>query len=75
MICSNGLGWSPDAGTFYFGESFHYAILAYDFEPDAGALANRRVFATVNQSSGASPDGLTVDAEGASGACRTAPAE
>ena len=64
VICANGLGWSPDAGTFYFGESFRYAIFAYDFEPDAGTLSNRRVFATVDQSSGAFPDGLTVDAEG-----------
>ena len=35
VICANGLGWSPDDRTFYFGESFRYAIFAYDFEPDA----------------------------------------
>ena len=64
VVCANGLGWSPDDRTFYFGESFRYAIFAYDFDPDAGALSARRVFATVDRRSGAFPDGLTVDAEG-----------
>ena len=66
VVCANGLGWSPDDRTFYFGESFRYAIFAYDLDPDpdAGALSARRVFATVDRSSGAFPDGLTVDAEG-----------
>lgn len=64
VVCANGLGWSPDDRTFYFGESFRYAIFAYDFDPDAGALSARRVFARVDRSSGAFPDGLTVDAEG-----------
>jgi sugar lactone lactonase YvrE len=64
VACANGLGWSPDDRTFYFGESFRYAIFAYDFDPDTGALSARRVFATVDRRSGAFPDGLTVDAEG-----------
>src|SRR4029453_19582394 len=49
---------------FYSGESFRYAISAYDFDADAGALSARREFATVDRSSGAFPDGLTVDVEG-----------
>jgi sugar lactone lactonase YvrE len=64
VVCANGLGWSPDDRTFYFGESFRYAIFAYDFDPGAGTLSARRVFATVDRRSGAFPDGLTVDAEG-----------
>ena len=64
VVCANGLGWSPDDQTFYLGESFRYAIFAYDFDPDAGTLSARRAFATVDGSSGAFPDGLTVDAEG-----------
>jgi L-arabinonolactonase len=64
VVCANGLGWSPDDRTFYFGESFRYAIFAYDFDPNAGALSARRLFATIDPSSGAFPDGLTVDAEG-----------
>jgi sugar lactone lactonase YvrE len=63
VVCSNGLGWSPDDRTFYFGESFLYKIFAYDFDLDAGAIAARRVFATVDRAE-AFPDGLTVDADG-----------
>jgi len=64
VACANGLGWSPDGCTFYFGESFRYAIFAYDFDPNSGALSARRLFASVDRKSGAFPDGLTVDASG-----------
>jgi sugar lactone lactonase YvrE len=63
-VCANGLGWSPDNRVLYFTESFRYAVYAYDFDPTAGAITNRRVFASVTKKSGAFPDGLTVDAEG-----------
>jgi sugar lactone lactonase YvrE len=63
-VCANGLGWSPDNRTFYFTESFRYAVFAYDFDADTGAISNRRLFASVDKDSGAFPDGLTVDAEG-----------
>jgi len=62
IVCGNGLGWSPDGRTFYLGESFRYAIFAYDFDADAGTATNKRVFAQIN--GGGFPDGLTVDAEG-----------
>ena len=52
VICANGLGWSPDDRPFYFGESFRYAIFAYDFEPDAGALSNRRVWRPSTRAAG-----------------------
>jgi sugar lactone lactonase YvrE len=64
VVCANGMGWSPDNGTMYFTESFRYAIYAYDFDAKAGALSNRRVFASLERSKGGFPDGLTVDAEG-----------
>jgi sugar lactone lactonase YvrE len=64
VICANGMGWSPDNRTMYFTESFRYAIFAYDFDPEAGTISNRRLFAEVDRAGGAFPDGLTVDAEG-----------
>ena len=67
-ICSNGLGWSPDGKTMYFTESFRHAIFAYDFDPDTGNIANRRVFVKLDPDEGGFPDGfpdgLTVDEEG-----------
>ncbi len=64
VICSNGTGWSPDGRTMYYTESFRYAIFVYDFEPETGAIHNRRPFATIDSNSGGFPDGMTVDAEG-----------
>jgi sugar lactone lactonase YvrE len=67
VICSNGTGWSPDGRTMYYTESFRYAIFAYDFDPNTGALSGRRPFVeldVIDIKYGGFPDGLTVDAEG-----------
>ncbi|MEQ9617561.1 MAG: SMP-30/gluconolactonase/LRE family protein [Deltaproteobacteria bacterium] len=64
VVCSNGMGWSPEGGIMYHTESFRYAVFKYDFEVETGAVSNRRVFAEVDKSTGAFPDGLTVDSEG-----------
>jgi sugar lactone lactonase YvrE len=60
---SNGLGWSPDRKTFYYTDTPTMVINAYDFDPASGAIANRRVFASVPAGEG-SPDGLAVDSQG-----------
>jgi sugar lactone lactonase YvrE len=64
VVCSNGTSWSPDGRTMYHTESFRYAIFAYDFDPADGSISNRRVFAEVDRTLGAFPDGLCVDSEG-----------
>lgn len=64
FACSNGIGWSPDNATMYFTETFKYAIHAYDFEFSTGNISNERVFASIQEVSKGSFDGLTVDAEG-----------
>jgi sugar lactone lactonase YvrE len=58
----NGLAWSPDGRTMYFADSDVHTIFAYPFEPAAGTLGERRVFATTQAP--AIPDGATVDADG-----------
>jgi len=63
LTISNGIGWSPDDRTMYFVDSMRYVIYAYDFDLEAGEMANRRSFVTVDESYGI-PDGLTVDVEG-----------
>lgn len=63
LTISNGLGWSPDARTFYLTDSGAKRIYAYDFDVEAGAIGQRRVL--VDRSGEPStPDGLAVDAEG-----------
>ncbi|HEX8244123.1 MAG TPA: SMP-30/gluconolactonase/LRE family protein [Longimicrobium sp.] len=63
LTISNGLGWSPDGGTFYLTDSPAQVIHAYDFDAEAGTLANRRTFVDLRGQDGF-PDGLAVDAEG-----------
>ncbi|MEM6282997.1 MAG: SMP-30/gluconolactonase/LRE family protein [Chloroflexota bacterium] len=61
---ANGIGWSPGGETMYFADTRALVIYAYDFDTETGALTNRRAFASFDGESG-TPDGLTVDADGA----------
>jgi sugar lactone lactonase YvrE len=69
IVLSNGIAWSPDARTLYHVDSRHRGhensgcVYAYDFDPAASTLANRRVFLDYT-GKGRRPDGCTVDAEG-----------
>jgi sugar lactone lactonase YvrE len=65
IICSNGLGWSPDNRIFYYTDSIARLIYAYDFDAGSGDICNRRVFTQVPQDAGEGlPDGMAVDEEG-----------
>lgn len=59
---SNSICWSPDGRTMYFGDTPLKEIYAFDFDTEAGTIANRRVFATTPEPCG--PDGSIVDADG-----------
>lgn len=63
IICSNGPCFAPDGRTLYFADSFKRTIFAYDYDPASGAVASRRIFASLDGFQGY-PDGATVDAEG-----------
>jgi len=56
-------GWSPDAKTFYFIDTFRRVVYAYDYSAALGSIGNRRVYVRTVEADGY-PDGLTVDAEG-----------
>lgn len=64
IVVSNGPCWSPDGRTFYFADTWSGEIWAYDYDPDAGSVSNRRTFTKVDTSGGGAADGSTVDAEG-----------
>jgi L-arabinonolactonase len=65
IVCSNGPCWSPDGRTFYFADTYTREIWAYDYNSEAGAAANRRVFCSFPAIGlKGLPDGATVDAEG-----------
>ena len=63
IMVSNGPCWSPDGGTFYFTDTWSEDLWAYDYDAEAGTIANRRTFASTKGQDGV-PDGSTVDAEG-----------
>jgi len=63
LICTNGPCWSPDDKIFYVADTFQGEFWAYDYDIEAGALSNRRVFATTHDDPGVA-DGSTVDEEG-----------
>lgn len=62
VTISNGVGWSLDETTMYYVDSME-GIDAFDYDPETGAVENRRRLADVPDEMGI-PDGLTVDAEG-----------
>jgi sugar lactone lactonase YvrE len=59
----NGMAWSPDGRLFYLSHSFRQEVFAYAFDPEAGRLGARDLFAKVPKALGL-PDGAAVDSEG-----------
>ena len=72
ITVSNGLAWSPNGRTMYWSDTKAHTVYAFDFDPAAGELSRRRVFASfaprqAGQSLadyGGRPDGAAVDTEG-----------
>ena len=63
VIVSNGLAFSPDGRTMFHSDSRGKWIDRWDFDPQGGAIANRRRIAELDDAIGR-PDGGATDAEG-----------
>ncbi|MGH8210409.1 MAG: SMP-30/gluconolactonase/LRE family protein [Steroidobacteraceae bacterium] len=66
VTTSNGLAFSPDGRILYFSDTPRFVIYRFDYDPDTGAAANRRVFARVEPTptDRGRPDGAAVDMQG-----------
>lgn len=66
VMTSNGLAFSPDGRTLYFSDTPRFVIYRFDYDPNTGEAANRRVFARIEPTATdrGRPDGAAVDAEG-----------
>lgn len=64
LYTPNGLAFSTDGTIMYLSDSHPKSqiIWAFDYEREAGAISNQRVFVDMHQYSGR-PDGTTVDSE------------
>ncbi len=63
LIVSNGLAWTADGRTMYHSDSKGQVVWAYDYDPEKGAISNRRVLARPTEEVGR-PDGAATDEEG-----------
>jgi xylono-1,5-lactonase len=60
---TNGPAWSLDGRTMFINDTVNGHVFAWDFEPNSGALANRRSWLRFAPDDGL-PDGMTLDAQG-----------
>lgn len=58
---SNGIDWSPDGRWMYYIDTPTHRVDVFDFDVASGGIEGRRPLVTIED---ASPDGMTVDAEG-----------
>jgi len=63
LIVSNGLAWTVDGRTMFHSDSKAEVVWAYDYDPEHGTIANRRVVARPSEETGR-PDGAAADVEG-----------
>jgi sugar lactone lactonase YvrE len=61
LTLSNGLGWSPDGSSMYQVDTVPGTLYVRDYDVGSGTVGPRRALVEIRD---ASPDGLTVDAEG-----------
>ncbi len=61
----NGMAWSADGRRFFVSHSYRREIHHFDFDPEAGRLSNRQLFASIAGEGLGIPDGAAIDVEGA----------
>lgn len=60
---TNGPTWSIDGRTMYTNHTLQREVIAWDYDPNTGEIANPRVWLRFDRHDGY-PDGMTTDADG-----------
>lgn len=63
ITISNGIVWDTNKNIMYYIDTPTQQVVAYDYEPETGAISDKRVVIEVPKEKG-SPDGMSIDAEG-----------
>lgn len=64
VTISNGMAWNMNKRRFYYIDSPSKSVFAFDFEPENGTLASRRVVVDLTEKENELPDGMTIDSDG-----------
>lgn len=64
VTISNGLDWTPDGRTMLYIDTPTQEIGAYTYDPETGAMSDRRIVAAIDPADG-SPDGMCLGPDGA----------
>ncbi len=65
ITLSNGLGWSPDARTFYLVDTLPGLLYAWDFDLDTGDISGKRLLnGSLGEGAGGVADGMAIDDDG-----------
>ena len=66
LMTSNGLAFSPDGRTLYHSDTPRFVVWRCDYDPDTGAVENRREFVRIEPTADdrGRPDGAAMDVEG-----------
>jgi sugar lactone lactonase YvrE len=62
LTISNGMAWRSDGRMMYHVDTPTGRIDAFDFDPQAGTISNRRMAVDLSTEDG-SPDGMTIDSD------------
>ncbi len=60
VTISNGLVWNQSQSVFYYIDSITFSVDAYDYQPETGAISNKRSIKSFTEGL---PDGMAIDQE------------
>lgn len=63
LTIANGMAWNQNKDKFYFIDTSHRKIYAFDYDDSTGSISNKSVLREIDPTDGY-PDGMTIDDDG-----------